>query len=130
MLLGGLINVLTHDKVSTIRRVHQRRVLIDADFADPEDLGGLFGLPPGGTYNGGPPAGTAEVMGRDAHRSAVGVPDPSNGTSPATRRTWSSRLRRHRPTDYLARSLTDNSGPNAPAVWYATSWTQHTMVRR
>ena len=133
VLLGGLINyVLTHDKHfhDYVVAYTNAAALIDADFADPEDLGGLFSGfdPETGTYDtaswqytGGrdetltDPQSVFQILKRHFARYTPDMVEQMCGVSAAD-------------FDYLARSLTDNSGPERTGCFgYATGWTQHTM---
>ena len=130
VLLGGLINyVLTHDKHfhDYVVAYTNAAALIDADFADPEDLGGLFsGFDPETERM----TASWQYTGGRTRRSPIRSRCSRSSTAlRPLRRTWSSRCGVSAADfDYLARSLTDNSGPERTGCFgYATSWTQHTM---
>ena len=133
VLLGGLINyVLTHDKHfhDYVVAYTNAAALIDADFVGPEDLDGLFSGfdPETGTYDtaswqysGGrdetltDPQSVFQLLKRHFARYTPDMVEQMCGVSAAD-------------FDYLARSLTDNSGPERTGCFgYATGWTQHTM---
>ena len=138
VLLGGLINeVLSRDEYfhEYVVAFTNAATLVDGDFADTDDLGGLFSGfdEETGTYD----TTTWQYSGDDEHGDRdETLQDP---------RTVFQILKRHyaRYTpemveqmcgvsaadfDYLARALIDNSGPERTGCFgYATGWTQHTM---
>ncbi|EGD56830.1 molybdopterin dinucleotide-binding region [Gordonia neofelifaecis NRRL B-59395] len=133
VLLGGLINyAITHDRYfrEYVVAYTNAATLVDEDFRDTDDLDGLFSGfdEESGTYD---QSTWQYAGGRDET-----LQDP---------RTVFQILKKHyaRYTpqmvaqmcgidetefDYLARALTDNSGPERTGCFaYATGWTQHTM---
>ncbi len=138
VLLGGLINhVLSTGTYfrDYIVAYTNAATLIDGDFSDTDDLGGLFSGfdAETGTYDnsswqyaaddgrGGrdetltDPSTVFQILRRHYRRYTPEMVEQMCGVSRAD-------------FDYLATTLTDNSGPERTGCFgYATGWTQHTM---